>query len=555
MIDWTIAHYRILERLGEGGMGVVYKARDTHLDRFVAIKVLPPEKVADPERKRRFVQEAKAASALNHPNIIHIYDIDQAEVGQAGYPLGGPATPGSPQGPPHLIDFMAMEYVPGKTLEQLIGRKGMSLNQALKCAVQMADALSRAHAAGIVHRDLKPSNIMVDEHDLVKVLDFGLAKLTEPLGTEAETVTARTAEGTIVGTVAYMSPEQAQSKPVDARSDIFAFGAVLYEMLTGRQAFKGDTKISTLAAIINQEPPPLAAEIPHDLEKLIARCLRKQPERRFQHMDDIKVALEELKEESDSGKLLSAPSVAAQRARRWLLPAVIATALVLVGAALGIGLLLRRPQPPAQGPVLTRLTFDSGLTTDPALSPDGKLLAYASDRAAPPGSEGNLDIWVQQLAGGEPMRLTRDPADDSEPVFSPDGSKIAFRSERAGGGIYVISTLGGEERLVAPGGRSPRFSPDGNEIAYYVGNPRSGTTYMRGAAKIYLVALPEELPGNWKPGLIWHSRRPGRRTENMSFLVGCLKGPRRAHGILGLRRWTQGRLSRPERAAFSSNKA
>ena len=190
MIGKTLGHYQITEKLGEGGMGVVYKARDTHLDRFAAIKVLPPEKVSDPERKRRFIQEAKAASALNHPSIITIYDIDQAEG----------------------IDFIAMEYVAGKTLDELIPRKGMRLSLALKYAVQIADALARAHGAGIIHRDLKPSNVMVDEHGLVKVLDFGLAKLTEAAGPEAETVSTRTGEGAIVGTVAYMSPEQAEGK-------------------------------------------------------------------------------------------------------------------------------------------------------------------------------------------------------------------------------------------------------------------------------------------------------------------------------------------------------
>jgi serine/threonine protein kinase len=209
---------------------VVYQARDTHLDRLVAIKVLPPERVADPERKARFVQEAKAASALNHPNIIHIYDIG-ADAG---------------------VDFMAMEYVAGKTLDQLIPRQGMRLNDALKMAVQIADALARAHAAGIIHRDLKPANVMVDEHGVVKVLDFGLAKLTETVAqaSACETVTAgvKTEEGTIVGTAAYMSPEQAEGKKLDARSDIFSFGAVLYEMVTGQRAFRGDSKMSTLAA-------------------------------------------------------------------------------------------------------------------------------------------------------------------------------------------------------------------------------------------------------------------------------------------------------------------
>src|SRR5713226_8570620 len=204
MTGQTIGHYRILEQLGAGGMGIVYKALDTHLDRFVAIKVLPPEKVANAERKQRFVQEAKAASALNHPNIITIHDI-ASENG---------------------IDFIAMEYVPGRTLDELISRKGLRLSEALKYAIQIADALAKAHAAGIIHRDLKPGNIMVDDQGLVKLLDFGLAKLTETgLTSEHDathTMTPATEEGKIVGTVAYMSPEQVEGKKVDTRSDIFS---------------------------------------------------------------------------------------------------------------------------------------------------------------------------------------------------------------------------------------------------------------------------------------------------------------------------------------------
>ena len=239
MLGRTISHYEILEKLGEGGMGVVYKARDTHLDRFVAIKVLPPEKVADAERKRRFVQEAKSASALNHPNIITIYDIASE---------GG-------------IDFISMEYVAGKALNQLIARKGLPLGEALKYAVQIADALAAAHAAGIIHRDLKPGNVMVsgapERCGFVKVLDFGLAKLTDKVDSSerefTETIRQEeapsTGEGTIVGTVSYMSPEQAEGKKVDGRSDIFSFGALLYEIVTGRRAFHGDSKLSTLSAI------------------------------------------------------------------------------------------------------------------------------------------------------------------------------------------------------------------------------------------------------------------------------------------------------------------
>src|SRR5688572_11411605 len=219
-------------------MGVVYKARDTRLGRFVAIKRLPPNIVADHARKQRFIQEAKAASALSHPNIIHIYDIDHADG----------------------VDFIFMEFVPGKTLDTLIPRRGMAFADVLKYAVQIADALAAAHSAGIIHRDLKPGNVMVNEQDVVKVLDFGLAKLNEAVPEERDSTRTLaspiTEEGTVVGTVAYMSPEQAEGKKVDARSDIFSFGAVMYEMLTGRRAFQRDTTASTMAAVLREDPKP-----------------------------------------------------------------------------------------------------------------------------------------------------------------------------------------------------------------------------------------------------------------------------------------------------------
>ena len=266
----TIAgRYQVIEELGHGGMGVVYKARDTHLDRHVALKVLPAEKVADPGRKRRFVQEAKAASALNHPNIIHVYDIGQAEG----------------------TDFISMEYVDGRTLGQLIPPEGMPLDEAMKCAVQIADALAAAHKAGIVHRDLKPANIMVSEKGLVKVLDFGLAKLVPLTGIESPRTL--TAAGTIAGTLSYMSPEQAEGRPVDGRSDIFSLGAVLYEMTSGIRAFERDSGISTLAAVLREQPPP-PRNVPPDLAAIISRCLCKNPGDRFQRADEILQALRQV---------------------------------------------------------------------------------------------------------------------------------------------------------------------------------------------------------------------------------------------------------------------
>jgi Tol biopolymer transport system component/predicted Ser/Thr protein kinase len=439
MIGRTISHYQVVGKLGEGGMGVVYKARDTHLDRFVALKVLPPARVADPERKRRFVQEARAASALNHPNIVTIHDI--------AYEAG--------------VDFIVMEFIAGKTLGQLIGRKGMSLDEALKCGVQIADALAAAHGAGIIHRDLKPGNVMVTDSGLVKVLDFGLAKLAEAPTHEfavTQTLKPQTKEGALVGTVAYMSPEQAEGKPLDTRSDIFSFGSVLYELLTGRRAFTGKSFVYTLSEIIKEEPWPageIALGLPRDVVRILRQCMRKDPARRFQHISDVKVELE---------ALIESPGLEAEpvRPRRRLWVALAASFGLLAGAVGAWWLLPSRREPPL---LLRRLTFDTGLTTDPAISPDGRMVVYASDR----DTNGNLDLWVQQIAGGSPLRLTQDLGDDYEPDFSPDGTRIVFRSDRAGGGAYVVPVLGGDAQIVAHNARHPRYSPDGSQIVYIAG--------------------------------------------------------------------------------------
>ncbi len=437
-----IAHYQIIDKLGEGGMGIVYKARDTRLDRIAALKILPPDKTADPERKRRFVQEAKAASALNHPNIITIYDI------------------GVDEG----VDFIAMEYVAGRSLDALIQRQGMRPAEVLRIAVQIADALAVSHAAGIIHRDLKPRNIMVADSGLVKVLDFGLAKLTEKsgIGQEAptETLAAETEEGVVLGTIAYLSPEQAQGLKLDPRSDIFSFGAVLYEMLTGRRPFRGDTKVSTIAAILNREPESLAETTPRELDRIVHRCLRKEPARRFQTMADLKVALEELKDESDSGRLVAQGAPAAAN-RRW--PLLAASVAIVVLALTGAWWLWGvRPAPLAGAGNLRQLTHDDGITGHPGLSPDAKLVAYDTDRAG----AGRTDIWVQQTSGGPAIRLTKGPASHFGPVFSGDGSKIYYASTGPPQGIYEISTLGGEPRLIAADGMWPSVSPDGQNIAY-----------------------------------------------------------------------------------------
>ena len=426
MIGRTIAHYEILDKLGEGGMGVVYKARDTHLDRFVAIKVLPPEKLADPERKRRFVQEAKAASALNHPNIVVIHDIAQAD-GE---------------------HFIAMEFVAGKTLDSLIPRKGLRLTEALNYAIQIADALAAAHRAGIVHRDIKPTNIMASEEGRVKVLDFGLAKLTEAVEPSPDqatlTLKPESTEGVIVGTVAYMSPEQAEARKIDARSDIFSFGSLLYEMLTGQRAFHGETTIAVLSAILRQEPKPaseVVADLPRDLEKIVTRCLRKDLDRRFQTMADVLVELKEVKEESESGAAIRATPRIARPRWPWLAGA--AAALAVAAAAWWF---LRAPSvhdpEPSQAEV--PLTSYPGDERHPSFSPDGNQVAFGWNGE----KQDNYDVYVKLIGPGAPLRLTTNPAPDRSPAWSPDGRWIAFRRELGGGkaGLFLIPALGGPER-------------------------------------------------------------------------------------------------------------
>ena len=279
--------YEVLGPIGAGGMGEVYRAHDTRLDRDVAIKVLPADRLSDEVQRARFVREARAASALDHPNIVTIHEIES----ESG------------------VDFIVMELVAGRNLRTLIPRQGLPVPEALRIAIPLADALAAAHAAGIVHRDLKPANVMVTPQGVVKVLDFGLAKLVRKERAGPEETTAEAKEGplsqpgAVAGTFGYMSPEQASGASVDARSDVFSFGLLLYEMVTGRRPFGGGSSAEMLAALLKEQPKPpseLVPDVPKELERIILRCLRKEPERRFQHMGDVKVELQEVKEESDS---------------------------------------------------------------------------------------------------------------------------------------------------------------------------------------------------------------------------------------------------------------
>ncbi len=496
MVGKTLRSYRIESKLGAGGMGVVYKAVDSRLDRPAAIKVLGASAVSA-ERERRFVQEARTASSLNHPNIVTIYDIDTQEI----------------DGQP--VHYIAMEYVAGETLDHLIGRKGLRVRTALKYAAQIADALAAAHAAGIIHRDLKPSNVMVTPQGTVKVLDFGLAKLNEETESDADAFAETmhgdgaplTEEGTILGTVAYMSPEQAEGKKVDARSDIFSFGSMLYEMVTGQRAFTGGSKLASLSAVLHKEPQPpsqTVADLPPELERIIARCMKKDPARRWQSMADVKVALDELCDETEASSVdprQARPglSLAARRvappAKRWLILG--ALSLLLVGVAAGAYSVRRylRPEPVT----FQRLTFRRGDVTaakfgpgdeiiysaewDGAAStlfstrpgnrearplglPTGKILAisHAGEMALLLGDGDVGTLASVPFSGGAPREMLENV---SGADWNPSGDALA-----------VVRTIGGKSRLEYPVGTvlyetdarpplDPRVSANGKLVAFF----------------------------------------------------------------------------------------
>lgn len=429
-----IGPYRVEEAIGAGGMGEVYRAHDPRMGRDVAIKV------AGARFSDRFSSEVRAVAALNHPNICQIYDV-------------GP-------------NYFVMELCEGETLAERLTRGEISYSEAVEYGIQIAGALSAAQARGVVHRDLKPANIMLTGSG-VKLLDFGLAKRMAPsTGGDLPGIAGpvATEAGAIIGTAAYMSPEQAEGKPVDARTDVFSFGAVLYEMVSGRRAFRGESSAATLSAVLNEEPAPLDDAIPRDLGKLIARCLRKRAESRPRNMSDIKEVLEDLRNETTPERATPARLPAqGMRARRILWPALAALSAFAFGGAFVYLHLADKPDASAK---VAHLTSYAGQEISPSFSPDGSQVAFSWNGE----KQDNFDIYVKLVSGGPPLRLTSHAQRDHSPAWSPAGDQIAFIRD---GFLYLISPLGGPERKLTKASISLSWSPDGKYIAFSDWGPDS----------------------------------------------------------------------------------
>jgi serine/threonine protein kinase/WD40 repeat protein len=487
----TVSHFRIGEPLGSGGMGVVYTAEDTRLGRPVALKFLAPELVRDPAAKARFLQEARAASALDHSNLCTILEAGESADG---------------------LLFLAMPRYDGESLERRIARGPLPVEEAVDVAVQAARGLAKAHEHGIIHRDVKPGNLFVTRDGVVKILDFGIAKLTGEAG--------RTQLGAVLGTPAYMAPEQTRGEAVDARADVWSLGVVLYEMLAGRRPFTGGSGAAVVHAVLQGTPEPLThlrPEVPAEIDRIVSRMLAKDPRQRPVDAAEVLAGLRSALGLPVTGSL--SPS-ASRRPRHWLAWAALGAAALAAGAT--VGLLVWRKggaAPDLQPGQIVQLTDLQGRETFPSLSPDGTFFVYTKL------VDGNDDLFLQRVAGSKPTNLTADsPANDYQPAFSPDGQQIAFRSDRDGGGVFLMGATGESVKRLSDFGFNPAWSPDGREIAVATEaafDPRIRSSLSRivridvatGAQRP--LAVPDGVQPAWSPHRLriafWGLAQPGSR--------------------------------------------
>jgi serine/threonine protein kinase/Tol biopolymer transport system component len=494
LVGRQVGPYRILELLGGGGMGVVYKAEDTRLARTVALKFLPPELTRDPEAKERFMQEARTASSLDHPNLCTILEVGETPDGRL---------------------YLAMPCYDGETLRRKLERGPLTLPEALDVAEQAARGLAKAHRNGIVHRDVKPANLIVTGDGVVKILDFGLAKLA------GSAAVSRT--GSSAGTPAYMSPEQARGDDVDFRTDHWSLGVILYEMLAGRRPFRADNEQAVIYALLNERPRrlrELRPEVPPEVERIVGRLLAKEPADRYPTIEGPLTDLQALRGEPATGTtwLAAAPP---RRVRPWLWAALAAA----LAAGLAGSLLYDRGAPAVREPVqatFTRLTNQEGREWYPSLSPDGEFFVYARE-----SSPGNLDVYLQRVGGSNPINLTAESqANDTQPAYSPDGKLIAFRSDRDGGGIFLMEATGESVRRLTDFGYNPAWSPDSREVlvaTWPVSDPRvfSGPSQIWrvevASGRRRLVMKENAVQPSWSPHRLrvayWNIPREGGKRE------------------------------------------
>ena len=458
-----LGNYEIVAAVGAGGMGEVYRSRDPRLNRDVAIKVLSPQLANDPAAVGRFEREAMSVARLSHPNILSIFEFVQQN---------GTA-------------FVVTEFVEGETLRARLDGGPLAARRAVSYALQIARGIAAAHARGIVHRDLKPENVMITRDDHVKILDFGLAKPVETTAMDKTLATGvATAAGIVLGTFGYMAPEQVRGLEVDHRADMFAFGAVLYEMLSGQRAFKGETAADTLSAILSKDPPELDSArlaISPGLDRIVRRCLEKSPDLRFQSANDLAFALETLTSAATSSSQAPIATVAASRSRATWLPWAVAGLAIAAAAAIAVrgasnpitrsvlGGGTREPE--TRWSSFTRISEAGGEETSPTLSPDGQTVAYAMR------VNGSWDIYAQRVGGRNATPIVNDTQrNEKGAAFSPDGTQIAFHVADSVGGIFLAGATGESVRRVTDSGFDPAWSPDGSQIAYAteeVGDPAS----------------------------------------------------------------------------------